>query len=637
MKKCLFDVEVYPNCFLCSIKDYKTKEVTIWEISHRKNDYNDIKAFFTSYKNFLISFNGIHYDNPIILWIIQNKIGLSVEDWLFKLKQWSDDIIHKDQWWRDNSLKKYKYQNQWKDVDLYLYWSKMLRISKKISLKGLGIQLGYPVIQELPYDPSTHLADYMIDEVIIYNSVHDLGILELLLTQFEGKGDIPLGNLGTIQLRSKVSSKYGLNSYSWDAPKIASEVMIYEYCKRTNIPVKQFKSFHFEKDSFYFKDLFKDQVFNFTTPLFKKVYDEWMSSFNYFNKEFVAFTNNKEKSIKISVGVGGIHNILKNKIYEYDEEYELIDIDIESLYPTFILGLHCFRFKELEKTYEDFKTLRVTQSKPNVKKYKGTDKEQFWKDEDSFYKVILNGLSGHLDQEYSPLYNNKGAMKMRCMGQLVLLVVSEKLLENNIELIQINTDGLTVKIHKDNITWFKELVTFTEKEFSVKFEYNNYKKIVLLNVNSYLAVELDGKVKQKGDFVEKPELGNSTDFLIIPKALNAFYVHGTNVEEFIMNHKQIYDFCGSKKVDKSYYVTWTNPNGITSKQQRLNRFYASTKGGYILKNREGSTYHLLKSSGVTVYNNHVEEFPSDINYLFYINKTKSIINELNNNNQLTLF
>ena len=72
-------------------------------------------------------------------------------------------------------------------------------------------------------------------------------------------------------------------------------------------------------------------------------------------------------------------------------------------------------------------------------------------------------------------------------------------------------------------------------------------------------------------------------------------------------------------------------------QSRLNRFYASTKGGYLMKTRDGSEGHLLKSSGVMIYNTNKEDFPNDVNYKFYINKCKEIITELHNLNQLQLF
>jgi hypothetical protein len=157
-----------------------------------------------------------------------------------------------------------------------------------------------------------------------------------------------------------------------------------------------------------------------------------------------------------------------------------------------------------------------------------------------------------------------------------------------------------------------------------------------MNVNNYLAE--GSKLKQKGLFVEKPELGNSVDYLIIPKALKAYYIDNVPVKQFVESHTNIFDFCCSQKVDKSYHVEWTSPNFIKSKQQRLNRFYASTKGGYIYKCREGKSNHLLKDSGVMIYNNHNPDvFPTDINYKFYIAEINKIINQISNNLQLSLF
>ncbi len=636
-QKVILDVEVYPNVFLLGIQDVDTKEKIVYEISDRLNEYDKVVKFVTTFNQYMITFNGIHYDIPILLYIINNKID-NVENYLQKLKEWSDYIINNDFWWNDSELKKYKYQNRWIDIDLYLYWSKMLRLSKKISLKGLAIQMNYPVVQELPFDPSMSLNHAQIDELRHYNSVHDLSITDLLFTQFTGKGTVPLGNLGTVQLRAKVKEKYGINAMSFDAPKIASEVMLYKYCQKTNKELKVFKKQKFEKTSFQFKDLFTDYKFEFKTKILKDIYNKWMNSYNTFNETFTCFTKNQEEGIKLSIGVGGIHNLVKNEMYEANEDYEICDIDIESLYPTFILGLHCFRFKELEETYEEFKHLRVTESKPNIKKFKGTDKEQFWKEEDAFNKVILNGLSGHIDQEHSPLYNNIGAMKMRCMGQLVLLTVIEKIHEENIKIIQVNTDGLTVLLPKIKKDLFASIVQETEQLYKVKFEYGYYQKMILANVNTYLAQDLSGSIKQKGLFVEKPELGNSVDYLIIPKALKAYYIDNISVKQFVESHTNILDFCCSQKVDKSYTIEWTSPEFIRSKQQRLNRFYASTKGGYIFKCRNGKQNHLLKESGVMIYNNHNPDvFPTDINYKFYIAEINKIILEIANKNQLELF
>lgn len=628
MEKHLIDIEVFPNFYFLGIKDFTTKEITSYEVSAFKDQRLELYIYLTNFSGYLISFNGKHYDEVVNNFIVANWHHLkdcTTYDFCKRVKEFSDHVI------QDNyeEIKTYKYiKNIYTSIDLYMFWAKSLRMSKKISLKGLAIQMGWPHIQELPYPHNTTLTPIQMEKVILYNLDNDLGILERLMEQFLGEGTIPLGDLGTIHLRHQIKQRYGLDCYSWDAPKIASEAIIKEYCNKKNFDIDEFKNIRYIKEDFYFGALFEKININFKTPLFRNLYKRWYESKNEFSEEFVAFTDDTSSSIKISVGVGGIHSVNKNEIYEKDDEYEIYDLDIASLYPQLILNYNCFRFKELNKIYDHFRLLRINKSKPNMKKYKGTDKEQFWKNEDLFYKVILNGISGYLDMAYSPLYNNKGAMTMRCAGQLILLYLTEIVLEENIRVIQLNTDGITVKILKDKIPWLKEEVVKIEKKFNVVFEEQYYKKIVLQNVNSYLAIDLDGKVKEKGEFVRNPALGNSVDSLVIAKALVAYFTDGILPDTFILNHSNILDFCMSMKIDKSYTVKWTNGIGDTVVCQNLNRFYASTYNGYIKKHRGGSEYNLLTESGVTLYNIDTYVFPQDINYKYYIRKTLEKIQRL---------
>lgn len=330
----------------------------------------------------------------------------------------------------------------------------------------------------------------------------------------------------------------------------------------------------------------------------------------------------------------GLHNILSNKIYSENDEYAILDIDISSLYPTFILNYHAFRFIEVEQQYKQIRTFRLTETKPNLAKYKGKPEELYWKQKDLFYKVVLNGVSGHLDSEHSWLYNPEGIMKVRCGGQLVLLTIIEQCILKNIQVLQANTDGITVRILRSKIPEFEQLVTVTEKKYNIEFEYAYYSKMIFSSVNSYLAVETNNKVKEKGEFVTKPELGNSTDFMIVPHLLSDYFIRNIKPEVAIHNYKSIFLFCASQKVDKSYTVEWNN-----QKQQRLNRYFVSRKGSYLYKVRNGSKSHLLKGFGVQLYNKH-EEQPFEnykIDYGFYLKMVNDKISELENKNQLQLF
>ena len=72
MDKQLYDIEVYKNYFCVGIKNYVTKEIIFYEISEEKNDIDLIYKWFNEYNGFLISFNGIHYDNMVIKYFLNN-------------------------------------------------------------------------------------------------------------------------------------------------------------------------------------------------------------------------------------------------------------------------------------------------------------------------------------------------------------------------------------------------------------------------------------------------------------------------------------------------------------------------------------------------------------------------------------
>lgn len=641
MERKLIDIEVYPNFFMLGIKDYFTEETSYFEVSSWVDNRDKLYEWLNSYKGFVVGFNTIYYDNMVLAYIKKEpKLkNLTADEFCLNVKHFSDKVINSEQNYEEIKFYKYTFNRQWTDIDLFLYWSKKLRQTKKISLKGLGIQLGYPVVMELPYDPDQYLDKNQAEEIKVYNLQHDLGILKMVLDAFTGKSSIPLGNLGTVQLRKIASEKYGINAWSYDAPKIAAEVLLSSFCNKTNQDPKEVRSLRFSRPTIFFKDLFKDIDFDFQSPLFEGIYKEWMSSYNTFSKEFVCITDD-DHGLKISCGIGGLHNILANQVYEEEPEYVYIDIDIESLYPQFIQNFKSFRFPEVLDQYLQFKTFRVTETKPNIKKYKGTSEEIKWKDIDSFYKVILNGVSGYLDMEYSWLYYPEGIMKVRCGGQLVLLTIIEKCWMNNVAVIQANTDGLTVKIHESKIDWFYEIVKQTEIKYNVKFEYERYSKMVFKSVNSYLAINKDGKVKKKGDFVTNPDLGNSVNFLVIPKCLELYFVKGIKPEEVLKKPEEfglhIYDFCASFKVNRDYTVLW---NG--QKQQRLNRFYVSKNAPFIYKHKKfkDKPDNMLKGWGVQIFNNYEEKSFIDykIDYTYYLSEINKIISELEHHNQLTLF
>lgn len=635
--KYLLDIEVYPTTFMVGLKDYYTGELESIEVSPWL-DQRERLFEWLDFDGFLITFNGVNYDETVLQYIKKNQDGLiwsTPEEFCYDIWGFSDSVIRDD----FEKIKEYKWNRSWTSVDLYLYWAKMLRLSKKISLKSLGIQLGWPKVQELPYPPGMTLNQQQWEEVKDYNLSNDLGILELLTKQFTGKGYVSIGNLGTIQLRKHIVDQYKINAWSMDSPKIASEILLKEYCKITGQDKKEVRKWRFNKPIIYFRELFKDVDFDFQTLPFQKVYEEWMNSTDTFKKEFIVGTTHP---IKISVGVGGIHSINNNEIYESDEDYVIVTDDIGAMYPTNIENWKAFRFPEVLGTYSGFKQKRIVETKPGLKKHKKGSKEwnEFFQ-QDLFYKLILNGVSGLLDMEQGWLYYPEGIMKVRCGGQLILLWLIEQCIINGIEVISTNTDGLEVRVKRTELDLYLSLVKKAEQKFNITFEREFYKKIIYSNVNCYLAILENGSLKKKGSlFLTHPELGNSVDFLVVPKCLELYFVQGLKPEQVLSDPKKyglhIYDFCASFKVNKDYTVLWNN-----QKQQRLNRFYVSKNAPYLYKqkNTKSKPDNMLKGWGVQIYNLHEEKEFEDykIDYTYYLSEINKVISELHRHNQLKLF
>ena len=364
-----YDIEVYPNAFMVGLKDYNTKEVTHWEVSKEYNNLFEINNFFTKYDKYLVSFNGIHYDNLIIKYIIKHYkelSKLSIVEINTRIKRFSDLVIDREV--HDEKLKPYIYQEQsWIDIDLFCYWSKMLRISKKISLKSLGIQLNYPVVQELPYSPSTELTSKQLKEVRNYNNVHDLGILDFLFIRM----------LPDVSLRKAIKKDYNLNCMSWDAIKIASESLLQDYCNETNQNPNDVRKWKFEKPTIHVKDILSDFNPNFKLKVFQDLYNRILNSVDEFSEELIV--NEGNTSLLLSYGVGGLHNLFENKMYNTDENYVIVDSDVASLYPNLIINYKCIRFLEVLDRYKNIKSERMIFKKTKQKI------------KDLFFKLQLNG------------------------------------------------------------------------------------------------------------------------------------------------------------------------------------------------------------------------------------------------------
>lgn len=629
-------MEVYKNFFSCTFIDFDSDETYVFEISERVNQLTEFVEFVNKIRYF-IGFNIVHYDNPIIMYLVKNVGELKEKPWddiTMRLKSLSDCIIGDDEGHNYKLYSKYKYP-PYTSVDLFLYWSKLTRRSRKLSLKSFAININWPRIQELPIPHDSLIRLDQIDDLLSYNK-NDSEVTKALARKMSKD----------INLRVAARTRYGFDCLSWDGVKLGLNVLVKRYCDRTERDMRDVNALRTYRESIDIGGLLLP-IINFKegdvgvrefiedkklVRQFKSFYGLW----KYLQNLTVTTTKSIScqvmyKGNRYDVKSGGLHTYHNASVVTVPEGWYYRDKDVSSYYPS---------FGEAWDIGPEHLGPEFTQELGFVKaeridlKHRGEGKSSAAE----LLKLAMNGgFYGNTNNEYTPMYDPRAMLKITMNGQLLLLMLCEALIDIGVVIDMCNTDGITILYPKELHEQVEEICDEWQAMSRMELETVVYTKVVRKDINNYLAFyEEKGvtKVKEKGMFLTDPPIDMSHDFVIIPIALRAYFEHGTPIEETIKNHKDIYAFCASMKVDKAYGVWW---NG--SQQQRLNRYFVTKGGAYLYKSKDGSTMeHMMKGYPVRLFNDYyeapMEEY--NIDYAYYVSKTREVLTELEPT-QSTLF
>lgn len=607
----VYDIEVFKNVFHCTLLNTETEELIKFECSIRKNEMEEMCKFFLQPDICLVGYNNIHYDNPIINYCIEyfsnskytyDKICMSIFNLSTIITQDKENI---DKW------KRWKYANNFYTLDLLtMLYSQALRVS----LKEMQVTMMYKNVQEFNCNWQIPLATTEIDSMIDYN-INDVMSTYELLKRCEKD----------IKLRLDVEDQYNIKCLSKDGVNIGMQILAEEYMRKTGISWNILKDLRSPADTINLNEIILPFI-KYDTKILQDLLTEMKSltvspGRKSYEKKFLLGDR------VISVGVGGIHTINESEIIIPNENEILVDLDVASLYPSMLLNFDFYPRhlgKEFKEVYADIRERRI---KAKHAKDKVTD---------ATLKLALNGLSGNLQNEFSWCYDPKAVMGIRINGQLLLLMLTEKLMTLGITPIQLNTDGIFVKMPKSVYSEAMKICKEWENLTGLVLEEDRFKAFYQLAVNDYFGVFENNLIKEKGCFITSVIQGKGLTPKIIPKAVEKYFLEGIKPEEFIKRHTDIKDFLMSEKTGKQWTVEY---NGQT--QQRTNRFYASTDGCFLYKWKidDGvkKYQNMLTASGVTLLNNfdNLKENPK-INYQYYITEANKIINQLKTK-QLSLF
>lgn len=333
---------------------------------------------------------------------------------------------------------------------------------------------------------------------------------------------------------------------------------------------------------------------------------------------------------RLDFGQGGAHASLSSTIVKADDYFKVEDADVSSFYPNMAISNKIYPMHLGETFCTIYKDVYV--QRQSFKK--GTS-------ENAIMKLALNGVFGDSGSEFSPFFDSSFLLKITINGQLSLCLLAERLLEiPELEIIQVNTDGITVKYPRQHEELYYKICDDWQKHVKLELEYADYESMHIANVNNYIARYTNGKVKLKGAYVSD-ELGwhQNHSAKVIQMAAVAEMLDGIPVEEFIRNHKNKYDFLLRTKVPRSsslVLLTQIDDEGLEfeeTKLQNICRYYACKEGGKLVKVMpplEGSTE--FRRIGIdTEWNvktcNNIEAFRWDVDYDYYITESKKLVIE----------
>lgn len=615
-----YDIEVFPNVFHCCCKNTETGQLYKFELSERKRDLISLVYFFMEKNVIFCGYNNKHYDDVIINYIIYHYgilIHKSVEQVCESLYNLSNAVIKAITIEEISKFKKWKYAHYFYSMDLLtMQFSSKLRVG----LKSMQVTMHYKNVQEYDGDFGAYLPICEIDKMIAYN-INDVESTEELLNRLQKD----------IKIRLFIQDEYGIDALSMDSVKFGETILAKKYCEATGISMNELKEMRSPMDYIPLKDVIFPFI-KYKNPELQAVLEEMKGQIVY-SKERKGYEKKLVLSNTVySIGVGGIHSLNKPKIFRPGPDEYIGHSDVASMYPSLLIK-HKLTPRHLGesflKVYEQIYNERI-EAKHSGQKIK-----------DKALKLTLNSVTGKMQQEESWMYDPFNVFRIRINGQLILLMLVDRLLELNCEIVQINTDGvmfIAKKTAKDEI---QETVSEVERITQLTFESDDYEAFYQYAVNDYFGV-VDGYeqshdpelIEKRGMFRTEPVLGKGLAPTVIPKAVINYFLTKQPVSEFIRQQTDIHDFLMSQRTDKKFKVRHGDRF-----VQRINRYYASTNGYSLYKvDKDGKEENMLTKSGVTILNK-MDDLPiteRHVNYNYYISEANKIIADLSYQ-QLELF
>ena len=635
------DIETYPNCFTVAIMRSDGKHSSVFECSEQKNEIDRIlKMMDWLHDNdgSMVGFNIINFDYPVLHELIQKrnilpKTGKGIAAMIYRAAQKQIDSFKGDGF--GNTVK--EADRHFKLIDLYKIHH-FDNNARATSLKMLEFNMREQNISDLPYPVGTNLTPEQIEVLKKYN-LHDVKMTLAFYKKSQEQIHFreQLSAKYNRDFTNHNDTKIGKDYFIMRLEEEGIPTSIVKHGKKTLIQSKRhfidirdclFSYYDFERPEFIaIVEWFKQQRITETKGVFTDIlecklgdvakYAEmvvkrkklktkptdaeeaqlkkenplcWVEEVELKAKETKANGGGFKKAywhcwrvaetlnvvvdgFRFDFGTGGIHGSVETKIIKENKSYMIRDADVSSMYPNIAISNNSYPEHLTRKFCDIYKD--VYEQRKSFPKGSA---------ENAMLKLALNGVYGDSNNQYSVFYDPKYTMSITVNGQLSLCLLAEKLLKiKGLKLIQVNTDGVTVALPRKYEQQYLEICNDWQEQVKLQLEYADYSAMYIRDVNNYIAVYTDGKVKRKGAY-QYEGLGwhMNQGGLVIPMAAEAAMLYGKDVEEYVRTHDNDWDFLLRTKVPRNSSLVLVF-DFHEEQQQNICRYYVAKNGGKLVK------------------------------------------------------
>lgn len=601
------DTEIYANYFLAMVMTEDGRGAAIEMHEDQPLDTQRLVSILENPEFEVQTFNGNGFDIPIVRYALSGATCQQIKDLANKIIE--------------EGLKPWDIERQYDLAPLAIDHVDLIEVAPgQNSLKIYGARLHSKKLQDLPIDPAATikpeqravLKRYCRNDLVVTKELSDALSAELALRR-------------TMNETMRAELDACPHGHLMDPPDVRSR-----------------------SDAQIAESVLKQRVFIKTGAIPRKMKTPPRQTFYYKAPDYVQFRTENLQQVKALVeaqpmvvkptghvempkaiddltitigstnykmGIGGLHSQEASVSHYADDEYYLRDIDVRSYYPNLILNMGMYPVSMGPHFLTEYRAILVERL---------SAKDKGDKTKDSILKITLNGCFGKTSSMYSVLYNPQMMIATTISGQLSILMLIEALETRGIQVVSANTDGIVVRCKRSMETLQRRIAKVWEQVTNLETEETDYQSIHARDVNSYVAIKLDGKVKTKGAFAipksDRERLAKSPQNEICLHAVVEYLTKKTPVADTIRACNDLTKFVTVRRV--------------TGGGHKDGEFVGKTVRWYYATGVKGVIRYLAddkavgRTKGAKVVNDMPDEFPQDVDFDWYIAEAEDLLADI---------